>query len=631
MEENSLKKNTKETTYPVPFIAGEIKAKISAHSNAENKPSKEQLMIKALRIHSLGKISKAAKYYQYCIEQGLNDPRVFSNYGVILKDLGKYPEAELSTRKAIELNPDYINAHLNLGNILRDLGKFKEAELSTRKAIELNPDYAEAHLNLGNILRDLGKFKEAELSTRKAIELNPDYAKAHLNLGNILRDLGKFKEAELSTRKAIELNPDYAKAHYNLGLLLIDMGQLLEAKLSTSKAIELNPDYAEAHLNLGSILKDLDKLEEAELSTRKAIEVRPDYVEAHTNLGTLLKNLGKLKEAKTSFQKAIELKPDFAEASWNLALLELLTGDYKNGLENYEFRSKTKSPIKPHGKAKIKPVDSQKINKEENLLVVSEQGLGDTLQYMRYIPYLRSQGLSVLFSAQKKLHSLIRSSNIDNQPLTPEEAYNVSEGQWIPLLSLPRYLKVSPEKPIISEPYIFTTNELKKKWKDILSRDKKLIIGINWQGNPEIEHTYQGRSLPLEKFSTLNINNEITMLSLQKGFGSEQLEYCSFKNKFVECQSQIDSTWDFLENAAIIENCDLIITCDTSIAHLAGGMGKKVWLLLKDIPYWTWGLEGESTFWYPTMRLFRQKKRYDWNEVMERVASVLKKEMEPNV
>ena len=169
--------------------------------------------------------------------------------------------------------------------------------------------------------------------------------------------------------------------------------------------------------------------------------------------------------------------------------------------------------------------------------------------------------------------------------------------------------------------------ELNKRWKDILSKEKRPIIGINWQGNQDSEKgSAQGRSLPLETFSTLAKNNNFTLLSLQKGFGSEQLNHCSFKSKFVECQPQINATWDFLENAAIIENCDLIITCDTSIAHLAGGIGKKVWLLLRDIPFWTWGLKDESTFWYPSMKLFRQKERQNWKEVIDRVSRSIKEE-----
>ena len=403
-------------------------------------------------------------------------------------------------------------------------------------------------------------------------------------------------------------------------------GNILEAAKCYQQLMNQGCNDPRVFSNYGIILRGFGELQDAQTSYYKAIQLKPDYAEAHFNLGNILSDLGNLKEAELSLRKAIELKPDYADASWNLSLLELLQGDYKNGLENYEFRSKITNPIIPHGKTKIGKFNQQKIKKEDKLLVVSEQGLGDTLQYMRYIPYLRSQGLNISFSAQEKLHSLIKASGIDLNPLTPEEASEVSEGKWMPLLSLPKYLQISPENPIITQPYIYSTNELNQKWKDIFSKEKRPIIGINWQGNPNMEKTsYQGRSIPLETFATLPRNNNFQLLSLQKGFGSEQLEQCSFRNKFVECQSLIDSTWDFLENAAIIENCDLVITCDTSIAHLAGGMGKKVWLLLKDIPFWTWGLEGENTFWYPSMRLFRQKERDNWQEVMERVSRELNK------
>ncbi len=523
-EVKGKKKITKVKTFPVPFALGTIKENISISTKTPSKPSKEQIINQALKFHSQGNISEAAKLYQSFINQGLNDYRVFSNYGVILKDFRKLKEAEILLRKAIEIKPDLVEVYINLGAILIDIGKLKEAEISLRKAIQLNPDCVMAHSNLGRILKDLGKLKEAEISLRKAIQLNPDCAMAHSNLGSILKDLGKLQEAELLTRKAIKIKPDYADAHFNL------------------------------------------------------------------------------------------------------SILELLQGDYINGLENYEYRFKKNKALIIHGKTKIQRVNNQKLEKGEKLLVVAEQGLGDTLQYMRYISYLRNQGLKISFCAQEKLHSLIQSSGIDQNPLTPKDASEVSEGKWIPLLSLPRYLKVSPDNPIISEPYIFSTNELKKKWDNILSTEKRPIIGINWQGNPNAEKDgLRGRSLPLETFSTIARNNNFKFLSLQKGFGSEQLEHCSFTNKFVECQAQIDETWDFLENAAIIENCDLIITSDTSIAHLAGGMGKKVWLLLRDIPFWTWGLKGESTFWYPSMRLFRQKEQHNWTEVMERVSSALKK------
>ena len=344
--------------------------------------------------------------------------------------------------------------------------------------------------------------------------------------------------------------------------------------------------------------------------------------------------LGRFDESEICYQKAIKINTTFSEAYFNLSLIQLLRGNYQEGLENYEFRLKKTNPTLSYSKNRNKMLDRKESMQGENLLIIAEQGLGDTLLYMRYVPYLRKQGINISFCAQKKLHSLIQSSEIDLNPLTKDEVNQIKFTKWIPLLSLPRYLHISPKNPIITEPYIFSNEKLITKWKNILDSEKKPIIGINWQGNIEMEKanaTYRGRSIPLNIFSILLMKNEITMLSLQKGYGSEQLKNCTFKNKFVKSQSEIDATWDFLENAAIIKNCDLIITNDTSIAHLAGGMGQKVWLILKEVPYWTWGMESSSTFWYPSMRLFRQKEGNNWQEVMERVSIALNKEMEANV
>ena len=282
--------------------------------NNRNKISNEHIINKAINFHIQGNISEALKHYQYCINQGFNDHRVFSNYGVILQSIGKLKDAELSYRKAIELKPHYAEAHSNLGIILKDLGKLKDAELSYRKAIELKPHYAEAHSNLGIILKDLGKLKDAELSCRKAITIRSDFSEAHFNLGNILKSLDKLQDAELSYRKAIELKPHYAEAHFNLGNILKSLDKLQDAELSYRKAIELKPHYAKAYYNLGNILADLGKLQEAEISTRKLTELNPDSADAHSDLGNILKDLGKLQEAEVSTRKAIKLNPDLANA-----------------------------------------------------------------------------------------------------------------------------------------------------------------------------------------------------------------------------------------------------------------------------------------------------------------------------
>ncbi len=312
-EGDENKRITEVKIFPVPFASGEKKENITINTNTHSKHSKEQIINQAFMFHSQGNLSEAAKYYQDCIDQGFQDYRVLSNYGVILRELGKSKNAELLYLKAIELNPKYAGAHYNLGNVLNDLGKLKEAELSIRKAIELNPNYAEAHYNLGNVLNDLGQLKDAKLSIRKAIELNPNYAKAYSCLGIILRDLGQLKDAELSTRKAIKLNPNYADAHYNLGGILIDLGQLKDAELSTRKAIELNPNYAKAYYSL-SLLKysNKDKIWQDQLFSKSILNnnSQKEQIDIYFARANILHNKKNYEDSSKYLQLANNLKLD---------------------------------------------------------------------------------------------------------------------------------------------------------------------------------------------------------------------------------------------------------------------------------------------------------------------------------
>ena len=281
------KKVTEVTTSPMIFALEESKENITITTHSPSRLSKEEIIDEAFKFHSQGDFKEASNYYQYFIDQGYKDHRVFSNLGSIFKEFGKLKEAEILTRKAIETQHNYAIAHSNLGSILKELGKLEEAEISTRKAIELKHNYALAHFNLGSILSNLGKLEEAEISTRKAIKLSPNFTEAYCNLGGILSDLDKLKEAELVTRKAIELNPNYANAYSNLGSILRDLGELQKAELSTRKAIELNPNYAIAHSSLGSILSNLGHLQEAKLSQLRAIELDPNNAKAYYSLSLL--------------------------------------------------------------------------------------------------------------------------------------------------------------------------------------------------------------------------------------------------------------------------------------------------------------------------------------------------------
>ena len=470
-----------------------------------------------------------------------------------------------------------------------------------------------------------GNLQEAEAIYRKLLRECADNATYQDNLATILGMQGKHEEAVPLLRKAVKSRPLSAEAHTRLGMSLQHSGDLSKATEHYNKAISINPSNCRANNNLGIILKGCGQLDTAITHYIAAINAKNDYHEAHNNLGIALLEKGEISAAYSAFKACLAIKSDYALAISHAAMIELLNGNYTEGWIGYEKRFRCPSAQNILiAQPKCATAERVHLESKQELLLISEQGLGDTLQFMRYATALRNQGLSVSVCAQPKLHTLIQTSGIDPSPLIPQQANEVSEGQWIPLLSVPRHLGVSPENPIITEPYIKTTDELIDKWKGILSPKQRPIVGINWQGNPTHEKTDSfGRSLLLETFAAIATNTNATLLSLQKGFGSEQLDTCSFKDSFVSCQDQVNETWDFLETAAIIANCDLVITSDTSVAHLAGGMGKNTWLLLKKVPEWRWGLEGDTTFWYPSMRLFRQKERGNWDEVMERVAEAL--------
>jgi tetratricopeptide (TPR) repeat protein len=540
-------------------------------------------------------------------------------------DQGKLQEAEAIYRDLIATG---TRNHIVYGNLAALCGmqrRLDEAIELFEKALTMKPNFPDHHYNLGNALKQKGDRNAAIASYNIALQLNPNNPEVHNNLGIALKEQGNLTPAIASFKTAIQLKPNYPEVHINLGTALKEQGDLTAAIALFNTALQLKPNYPEAHNKLGIALKEQGNLTAAILSFENALRLNFNYPEVHNNLGTALKEQGDLTAATASFNTALRLKPNYSEAHKNLAIAELLAGHYKRGWKRFEYRFKCMKEIDIlNANPPCKKWSEEKMTQDSQLLVVSEQGLGDTLQFMRYAIYLRRQGISVLFCAPKKLHTLVKTSGIDPSPLTPQQADRVTNGYWIPLLSVPRYLEVSPSNPIITEPYIKSTEKLCAKWKEILSNEKRPIIGINWQGNPKAEKTgLRGRSLALETFAPITGNSQISLLSLQKGFGSEQLENCSFKNRFISCQQQVNETWDMLETAAIIENCDLVITSDTSVAHLAGGMGKTTWLLLQIVPDWRWGLDSENTFWYPSMHLYRQQNRGNWDEVMKRVAGTL--------
>lgn len=464
-----------------------------------------------------------------------------------------------------------------------------------------------------------GRLQEAAPMLRKLIKSGNRNHIVYGCLALIYGQEGNIRMLTDLTRKAIELNPRYAQGYYNLGLAMQSQGHKEKAISYYNKAISIKPDFLEAHYNQGIAWHESGELEKAINSYNMAIGINQEHPGSHNNLGNTWLEKGDLLEAMTWYRKAISLDGDYADAHFNLSFALLLWGDYNRGWREYEWRSRRRvNPILPIVQPATRPWSSKKDKKTTKLLLIAEQGLGDTIQFMRYAIELRNKGIDVYLCADQKLEALIKTSSIGATYISPAEAKDISDFEWASLLSVPGHLGVHPGNPIIEQPYLAAPQDLCSKWKKKLEKEKRPIIGINWQGNPSHENLFsRGRSLPLESFSSMVQSVNASLVSLQKGFGSEQFNACSFKDQFVECQDEISDTWCFLETAAIIANCDVVITSDTVIAHIAGGMGKTTWLLLSKVPDWRWGLSGNRTFWYQQMRLFRQAKKGDWDSVLE--------------
>ena len=441
---------------------------------------------------------------------------------------------------------------------------------------------------------------------------------------------GRLFESEAIYRELLADGRNSAGLANNLASILLVTNRHQEALPLLESALSINPDFPEAHLNMGVFCQVEHRLGAAMDSFRRAIRLRPDYKEAWYNLARLLHCQGRLRYSVNAYKRALAIDPSYLQASVSLSLALLSLGEFEQGWRFYHGRERL-----PEIQALFGLCDQGlrvyglSFDRDNPILLIAEQGLGDTIQFIRYALYLKSVGFRVVIKAQSALHALLAFQGlallVDSHGL-PEAGLPWRAGQmmWKPLMSLPGELSVSPLNPVVSAPYIKADIGKCRYWSSILAAEGSPVVAINWQGNPGAEvHNLAGRSLALDCFFPISCVHGIKLLSLQKGVGSAQLQSCAFIDSFVSCQALVDDCWDFLEVAAIIESCDIVITSDTVTAHLAGALGKTTWLLLHRVPDWRWGIEGETSFWYPSMRLFRQEVAGNWGGVMQQVAAAL--------
>jgi len=581
-----------------------------------------------------GDLQGALDAFRTALEYQPDYAGAYYNIGNALLNDGRFDEAAASYRSALKIQPNYAEVHCSLGVALKELGQMDAAIACFRKALRINSDLVEANTNLDAVMRDIfsmanvmmgkGQLDKAVANYRRVLEIKPDFAEAHTTLGVALKDLGQLEEAITSYRHALEIKPDLAEAHNNLGLTLQDLGQLESAETSFRCALEIKPDFAEAHSNLGVVLKGLGQLDGAVENYRRALEIKPDFAEAHNNLGLALHDVGQFESAETSFQRALETKPDFAEADFNLSLLSLTLGRYAEGWPKYEARYHPNFkgrnvilPDVPFPQWRGEPLTGK------SLVICPEQGFGDEIQFARYIPMLKICGVSRLTLVCKSpLEGLLGTVEGVDAVVTQLDAATLpNHDYWTFPMSLPLHFATTVETIPAKLPYLSVPPERLILWGDRLPA-VRLKVGLVWKGSA-IHKNDVFRSLPgLSTLAPLWSVSGITFVSLQKGQGEEEAVTSPTGRPIIHLGSSIQV---FADTAAIVSQLDLMICIDTSIAHLAGALGKPCWVLLPAIGTdWRWLRERADSPWYPgVMRLFRQKKPGDWAATIDEVAQAL--------
>jgi tetratricopeptide (TPR) repeat protein len=570
----------------------------------------------ALRLHQQGRLIDAERVYREILQHAPAHFDALHLLGVLALQTGRTESGVELIANAVALNPNSWGAHNNLGNGLRELGRLDAALGSFDRSIALRPDFAEAHNNRGIVLQNLRRFDDALASFETAIALKPDYAEAHNNRGVALQELKRLVDARASFDAAIALKHDYAEACNNRGNVGKQLGDLARAIADFDNAIALRPDYAAAHYNRGTVLQESRRFDDALVSLERAIALQPDHAEAYNNRGLVLQELGRPDEAIASFDRTIGLKPNDAEAYVNKSFSLLQLGRFEQGWRLYEWRKKLAQPFGDRSFAKPLWLGSADIA-NRTVFVHWEQGLGDTIQYARFAQLLSGRGANVVMSVQEPLFRLFKQTSSDVQVIDQDEVPAAFDCHC-PLMSLPLALGTTLQSIPAKQPYLFADASLRDAWNARLPPKTKPRIGIVWSGGAKHKNDAQ-RSIDLSTFASV-LSSDVLWISLQKELRESDAAALRQLHHIARYGEELQ---DFSDTAALIDLLDLVIAVDTSVAHLAGAMGKEVWLLLPYHADWRWLLDRGDSPWYPTARLFRQDSARSWRNVLARLRGAL--------
>jgi tetratricopeptide (TPR) repeat protein len=469
-------------------------------------------------------------------------------------------------------------------------------------------------------LQKQGRIEEAIPLYRRAIVQNPADASAYRCLGTAHKARGERELAKACFRRALELGPLFPAAWNNLGNVLLDDGELDEAADCFRRAARIQPDFAGAHFNLGQVLSKQGQFDLAIDAYRKATAIEPQNADFHCASGATFFAAQRIDDALAACDRAIALRPDFGSAHYNRSLAWLLCGDHERGWPEYEWRFRRTGAAAP---SFVQPRWDGANSKDTAILLDAEQGLGDTIQFVRYAPWVRARVGKLILRCQKPLRLLLRGAPGIDQIVTQDEPLPDFDA-WFPLMSVPLLFPLSIDAIPRWVPYLSAERSLIDYWTARFKTVDGFRIGIHWQGNPRFPND-RFRSIPLACFAPLAGVEGTSLISLQKGAGTEQLRAAPPVFPVIDVGLTLDEIHGpFLDTAAILLCLDLVITSDTSLAHLAGALGVETWLAVPHVPEWRWLLGRADSPWYPTLRLFRQKRVGQWSELFSQMAAALR-------
>lgn len=565
----------------------------------------------AFALHQQGQLAEAEAQYRAILADTPDHAGTHHLLGVAQHQLGKHDAAVESIARAIELNGGDPNYHNNLGAAYRALRRFDDAVACYRRALALRPDFAAALHNMGLALQQQGQLVAAQQALEQALGIAPDDVEVLFNLGNVLTARGEMEKAVDHYLKVVARAPNFVEAYNNMGVALSKLGRLDLAAECYRRVLALQPGNAAAHNNYGQVLAQGDELEAASQCFATALALDPRHADAHVNLGNLLLEQGRPPDAHQSFARALALDPEHEGAHWNDGLALLVAGDLANGFRQWRWRV-------PAARRFAAPEWRGEALNGATILVHAEQGFGDIIQFARYLPLVARQGGRVVLEAPRELHRLLAGIEgveqvIDLGEPPPDFACHA------PLLSLPVAFGTELATVPADIPYLRADPVAVAEWRARLARSG-LKVGLVWAGRPE-HNRDRHRSLPLSQLAPLAAVENVSFFALQKGAALAEAEHAP---PGMEIGILSPLLGDFADTAAAIMALDLVISVDTSVAHLAGALGKPLWLLLPFAPDWRWLEARSDSPWYPTARLFRQREWRRWDSVVAAASEALK-------